>query len=103
MADDFYEFFLKESGKNKENDLSCLQDFIDRIGIYTKSDLRILRNAIYAKYGYDFKSRDLTEIFAKCDWYDADKKYPGWYVEDMMTNNEKSYLELIKLLENLQI
>ena len=99
LVDDFYEIFLKESGKNEENDLRCLQNFIDRIRIYTKADLRILRNAVYAKYGYGFKSQDLTEIFSQCKWYDADKKYPDWYVQDMMTSNEKSYLELIKLLE----
>lgn len=34
-----------------------------------KSELRILRNTIYARHGYIFKSADLREYFSKFDWY----------------------------------
>ena len=99
LVDNFYDVFLNDSGNNQENSLWRLQKFIDRIGIYTKSDLRFLRNAIYAKYGYGFKSEDLIEVFTKCDWYDASKNYSDWYVENEMSKNDKSYLKLIQLLE----
>lgn len=33
------------------------------------SDLRILRNAIYARHGYIFKSADLRNYFSSFSWY----------------------------------
>lgn len=99
LVDNFYEFFLKESEEDLRKDLMCLQIFINRIGNFTKSELRFLRNAIYAKYGYGFKSQDLAEVFSQCDWYDAKKNYSEKYVEDIMTEDDKTYLKLIRLLE----
>lgn len=31
--------------------------------------LRILRNTVYARHGYIFKSKDLKEYFSRFDWY----------------------------------
>jgi hypothetical protein len=36
---------------------------------YTPQELRILRNEIFAKKGYIFKSADLRQHFKKFDWY----------------------------------
>ena len=36
---------------------------------YAKEDYRRLRNAIFARHGYIFKSADLTEYFSKFSWY----------------------------------
>lgn len=36
----------------------------------TKSELKFLRNEIFARYGYIFKSKDLMEYFAKLSWYE---------------------------------
>lgn len=35
----------------------------------TKQDLRIVRNEIYARHGYIFKSQDLKEYFGSKSWY----------------------------------
>jgi len=35
----------------------------------SKSELRILRNEIYARHGYIFKSQDLRDYFSAKDWY----------------------------------
>jgi len=35
----------------------------------TKEELRILRNAFYARQGYQFKSKDLQEFFNQFEWY----------------------------------
>lgn len=35
----------------------------------SKKDLRIMRNWIYARHGYKFKSQDLQEYFSQFDWY----------------------------------
>ncbi len=40
----------------------------------SNQDLRILRNAIYARHGNIFSSNDLTEYFSKFEWYKPTKK-----------------------------
>lgn len=39
------------------------------IASMSKADRRILRNAIYARHGYIFKSDDLREYFSQFSWY----------------------------------
>ena len=74
---------------------------------YTKPQLRLLRNAIYAYNGYPFKSPDLIELFEEksVDW--------GWYgglgtpypldenfSEDKLSKIEKDNIRLILEEEN---
>ena len=35
----------------------------------SKQELRILRNAFYARLGYIFKSKDLIDFFSQFSWY----------------------------------
>lgn len=35
----------------------------------TKEELRWIRNYLFAKYGYVFKSKDLQTFFEQCNWY----------------------------------
>lgn len=62
------------------------------------SELRILRNAIYAHYGYIFKSDDLRYFFNRCSWY-----YPRYKSEakvyGMMSKTEKHNIDIIKKRE----
>ena len=39
------------------------------IANYSQADLRILRNAIFARHGYRFKSQDLMTYFSQFSWY----------------------------------
>ncbi|MCA9537825.1 MAG: YARHG domain-containing protein [Myxococcales bacterium] len=41
----------------------------------SRRDLRILRNMVFARRGYAFKSDLLREYFAATDWYQIDPKY----------------------------
>ena len=43
----------------------------------SKSDLRLLRNTIFALYGVHFKSSDLSAHFAKEEWYIDEGKTSG--------------------------
>ena len=49
----------------------CSERHINSMDIkhFTKAELRIIRNQIYAKYGYKFKSKDLQEYFGQQHWY----------------------------------
>jgi len=58
----------------------------------SKHDLRIMRNEIFARHGYIFKSDDLKEYFKNQDWYTP--KYED--VNSMLTSIEKKNIEFIK-------
>jgi hypothetical protein len=60
---------------------------------YSKEQLRLLRNTIYAQYGLDFKSPDLKEYFSQFAWYLPD---PNLKMKDIkLTVKEKEFLEKI--------
>jgi len=62
---------------------------------YSSSELRILRNAIFAKHGYIFKSDDLKNYFAQFNWYSprvAD-------VNSKLSAIEKKNIATIKAME----
>jgi hypothetical protein len=60
---------------------------------YSKEELRLLRNTIYAQYGYDFNSPDLKKYFSQFAWYMPD---PNLKMEDIrLTEKEKEFVEKI--------
>lgn len=66
-------------------------------GELSKADLRILRNAVYAHYGYVFNSADLNKHFKQFAWYMPD---PNLKMEDIvLTKDESEFLTQIKELE----
>lgn len=79
------------------SDMPSLADFCELVNLFSKDQLRLLRNTIYAMHGYRFKASDLREIFSECDWYEAASNFS----EDNFTETERVYLKLIKLSEQL--
>lgn len=79
----------------------------DNLFWYTKPQLRLIRNAIYAFSGYPFKSQDLKTLFeqkAKYGWFGWDKLGPDGepvypvdenFSEDKLTETEKHNVKLI--------
>ena len=101
LVNEFYRWYLQNEAFNNHSynpDFACLAAFVEIAKIFSKEDLRILRNTIYAKYGYEFKSADLNEIFSKCDWY-SPKESSAENVEKRFNRLESSLLEVIKLAE----
>ena len=70
-----------------------LEDIIDHG--YDNSDVRILRNAIFARHGYRFKSQDLQEYFSQFSWY-----IPRF--DDVTSHLSEVERENIKFLKNLE-
>lgn len=62
---------------------------------YSKEELKILRNAIFAMHGRVFKSADLREYFGNCSWYEP--RFEN--VDDDLTQIERANITLIKSLE----
>ena len=78
-------------------DIACkrlLRD-CDIIGL-SKKELRIMRNWIYARHGYSFRSQDLINYFSKFEWYHP--KYSE-VPFNLLTDIEQRNIELIKRYE----
>lgn len=58
----------------------------------TKQDLKIMRNEIYARHGYKFKTSEMINYFLKQSWYEG--KYDD--VTTKLSTIEKKNIELIK-------
>lgn len=46
-----------------------------QLGELDPAELRILRNTIFAQYGYRFRSADLQRHFSRFDWYKPDSEF----------------------------
>ena len=60
--------------------------------------LRILRNTIFAQYGYVFKSADLDRHFRMFSWYNPSRTN----VDRFLTDVDKYNVALVRLYEQLQ-
>lgn len=69
---------------------------IEQLADMSRRDLRILRNTIYARHGYVFKSVLLTDYFQGTDWYKPDSEFTPKRLTSVDTRNVK----LIKSVEN---
>ena len=99
--DDFnsYKFRFKEylgsgdSGYDKTLSERRLSE--DDLADKTKKELEIMRNSIYARYGYKFKRADLLDHFSQYSWYTPTTSD----MEDIynkMNDNEKYNIDFIK-------
>ena len=93
-----------------ENDLSILDNIIERRELWdlSQSELRILRNTIYAKYGYIFQSVDLQIYFRQFAWYSAVNTNVDNYLSEIDKENifriqqrEKSFEDLLAYQEKI--
>jgi len=84
-------------------DIDYIKRYIENLGRYSSdhqeissnSDLRLLRNTIYAMHGYKFKSKDLQEHFQKFIWYNGTKET----VDNELSENEKKLIRIISAME----
>lgn len=61
-----------------------------------KSQFRILRNTIYAYYGYRFVSKDLQEFFNRTKWYNPVDNFD----ESLIAEPHREFIKLIKEFES---
>ncbi|PCJ01095.1 MAG: hypothetical protein COB15_01280 [Flavobacteriales bacterium] len=75
---------------NKENEEHFYGEIylLEHLGI---NDLDIMRNEIFAEYGYTFKSEKWSKYFGDKDWYVS--QYDN--VDDMLTETDKHNIDLI--------
>lgn len=58
-------------------------------------DLKVMRNEIYARHGYIFKTQEMKDYFNEQDWYYG--RYKN--VDKMLTDIERTNIEFIKKFE----
>ena len=96
----------KDAQKNQNNSqtdevlkgaLMAAERLLDESDFYDMSleDLRILRNSIYARHGYIFKSEELKAFFSQYDWYHP----TSTNVSSELSKIEKKNVEFIKAHE----
>ena len=67
----------------------------DDLADKSKKELEIMRNSIYARYGYKFKRKDLLNYFSQYSWYSPTTSDMG-AIYNMMNDNEKYNVDFIK-------
>ena len=65
---------------------------VENLGLW---DLKVMRNEIFADYGYRFKTEEMRDYFSRQRWYSP--RYDD--VNNMLTKTEKDNIELIKRYE----
>ncbi len=58
----------------------------------TAAEMRVWRNAIYAQYGYPFKSADLQQIYGAQSWYERNSRFDS----GTLTPTDKANIRLLK-------
>jgi len=69
---------------------------VDQLQDFSRRDLRLLRNLIYARRGRPFKSDLLREYFQAVDWYKID----ATYTDARLTDLDKRNINVIRSLED---
>lgn len=64
----------------------------------TQSELRIMRNSIFARHGYSFRSKDLSEHFAAQPWYEKSEKNQEQILKEL-NEVEKANIQIIRRAE----
>jgi YARHG domain len=78
-------------------DISLLNRRIDAISIarLDRKQLRVLRNTIFAQYGYSFNSEDLQRHFLQFDWYSARSNN----VDSQLSSVDLTNIDIIRQFE----
>jgi len=87
-------FLFETYRKYPETSLRKLSE--SELKIYSSDELRLMRNEIFADYGYSFSDEYLSWYFKQFDWYREEDKN----VESDLSEIEIANINLIRSLEN---
>ncbi|PLX15138.1 MAG: hypothetical protein C0599_17345 [Salinivirgaceae bacterium] len=95
VKDSFEEYINKAAvGKYPQGSMRIL--IVGELQLLSKHDLKIMRNEIFARYGYIFKEGgEMDKYFKSQDWYTPEHKN----VNDFLTEIEKANMKLIREVE----
>ncbi|MCB0258372.1 MAG: YARHG domain-containing protein [Calditrichaeota bacterium] len=91
---DSLETFLKDFTLKPQNRLFRESQTMRKIlGVMNNKELRIFRNAFFARAGYEFNDQDMQSFFERFDWYTPKTK------EIVLNESDKLNIQFIKSLE----
>lgn len=98
LSDNFKEMKSSntESGNGKYPFTSQRRVTEQELSTYSKAELKIMRNEIFARHGYRFQTQEMKTYFGKQSWHKP--KYDN--VNHLMSDIEKKNVETIKKVEN---
>jgi hypothetical protein len=67
----------------------------DALALLSPAQLRLLRNAVYARHGRVFQAKDLQDFFSQEPWYQPDPAY----TDARLTAEDRQHLERIQAAE----
>jgi hypothetical protein len=82
----------------KKGNLDTLGTLLSEVELnkFSKDELRIIRNTIFAKYGFIFGSEDLKKHFEQFTWYQATRTN----VDEYLTDIDRENIKTIQSVEN---
>jgi len=86
-------FYFEKYRKYPETSLKYLEE--EDLSDYSKKELRLMRNEIFAFHGYKFNSKDLKEYFSNQDWYKPSDRN----INERLNKFERANIKLIQKLE----
>ncbi|GAA4111441.1 hypothetical protein GCM10022393_09140 [Aquimarina addita] len=97
-------FFYKKTEQGNEGYYYPEASFIkfneDDISNLTFSELKIVRNELYAKHGYKFNNENIATIFYKKEWYKKFESKGGELTKNVILSDiEKHNVEIIRKVE----
>jgi hypothetical protein len=69
---------------------------VDQLSDFSRRDLRLVRNLIYARHGRPFRSELLQKYFSTVNWYKSDPQY----TDARLTAIDKRNIKVIRSLED---
>ncbi|MCD4666114.1 MAG: YARHG domain-containing protein [Bacteroidales bacterium] len=72
---------------------------IDQLQNMSKTELKLLKNSFFAKFGRPFKNATLKLFFTHQPWYSENPNYNNWYLTDWDIDNIKSVHKFKKQLK----
>jgi len=103
LIQDFYDYFLAgnkkipDDGYPGEGEPECFVKFTEHIDAFTREQCYILRNTVYAYYGYTFKNPELKKLFSEMKWY---KPNPAFKESDIPESG-RNLINLLKKREEI--
>lgn len=94
----YHMFNILDEDDTFSDNTTVINFFTDLLPRMDKTDFRILRNTLFAYYGYAFKDNTLLTLFNRFEWYKAENE-SGESILIKMRPLHKEILELITEME----
>jgi hypothetical protein len=76
--------------------------YFHNLVLFTANQLRIMRNAIYAKYGYIFQDRDLQQLFETVPFSQIRNIVSEVFDDSLITEVDRANIETIRQMEMIK-